>query len=132
MRRRSFSRASVRNLRGVPNQASDPVTLTPDDLRDKLRQALALLPEEARTPLYNKLLTGLEEASVNVASALLVLGIPARTPAELTPSDVGKLLRFVRINRPEAIAALAEPLVQLLSTMSVEPTEAAQKVRRAA
>jgi len=92
-----------------------PLTLGPDDLRNETQKALSALSEADRESLRDELLTRLREAGVNLASALMLLGIPARTPDDLSPSDMGMLLRYVRINTPEEIKALAKPLARLLS-----------------
>ena len=109
----------------------DPLTLEPNDLCDRTRDALSTLAEEDRKPRRDEILAGLRQAGVNIASALLLLGIPARTTDELTPSDVGKLLRYVRINVPVAMQALSGPLAQLLCR-SAEPALTFQKAREAA
>lgn len=118
--------SDIKHFRGHP---FDPLTLQPDDLCNKTQKALSALPEENRESLRDELLTGLTKAGINIASALMLLGIPARTPDDLSPSDMGKLMRYVRINMPEVIKALAEPLARLLSRAAKPDLE---KIREAA
>ena len=47
--------------------------------------------------------------------ALFMLGIVASSLDDLTPCDVGKLLRYARINTPAIVTALAGPLTELLA-----------------
>jgi hypothetical protein len=123
----------VASRRGIARVKSfDPTTLAPNDLRDRARHALATLAEEERKAAFGRLLAGLAGAGVNVSSSIIVLGIPARRADELTPSDMAKLLRYVRINWPEAIAALAEPLRQLFTSQTPKPLPLIQKIDKAA
>lgn len=130
-KKRAIANAATGHVTRLQSQTLDPAGLAPFDLQDKVRRALSILPEEDQYLLRDKLLTGLKAARVNISSALLLLGIPARAADDLTPSDLGKLLRYVRINMPEAIKALAEPLAELL-LRGAEPTLAGQKVSKAA
>ena len=127
--KRAIANKAASDINRSQGNIFDPLILEPNDLCNKTQKALLALPEENRKSLRDKLLTGLRKASVNIASALLMLGIPARTPDELTPSDMGKLLRYVRINMPEVVKALAEPLAELLSG---EAKPGLQKSRMAA
>ena len=66
-----------------------------------------------------------EKVGINVGLRLFLLGIPAAIPEELTPNDVGKLLRSVYLNEPQAITAISETLSKVLS--SSEGNKAAQE-----
>lgn len=131
-RKRSASHRAASKHAVARVQVFDPITLAPNDLRDRARHSLAALAEEDRRAACGKLLAGLAGAGVNVSSSILVLGIPARRADELTPSDMAKLLRYVRINWPAAIVALAEPLRQLLASQTPEPLPLAPKIDKAA
>ena len=131
-RKRSASNRAASKHAIARVQSFDPVTLAPNDLRDRARHSLARLAEEDRKATCGRLLAGLAAAGVNVSSSILVLGIPARRADELTPSDMAKLLRYVRINWPAAMAAMAEPLRQLFASETPEPLPLTQKIGKAA
>ena len=93
----------------------NPETEEPSRLRDAVYTALVKLPPKQRDLTCRRLLGELQRAGVNVASRLFVLGIPARSPEELTPNDMGKLLSSVRAITPSAMSAVSGTLSGLLS-----------------
>jgi hypothetical protein len=95
--------------------------LEPDDLRNQVQRAFTRLCEADSKILRQRLLSGLAEAGIHIGASLFMLGIPASSLDELTPSDMGKLLRYTRINSPAVIEALAEPLSDLF-VVKREPT----------
>lgn len=90
--------------------------IDPEQLRDRVRKALMGLSVIERAAIRDEILDGLYRAGANVAADLFALGIMAKTPSELTPTDVAYLVRYVRINSPERLAAIAEALDKLLSS----------------
>ena len=84
-------------------------------LRNGVYKALSKLPLQERVRLSKELIENLQKAGINVGSRLFLLGIPAAIPDELTPSDLGKLLRSVYINEPETMKAISQTLTKLLS-----------------
>jgi hypothetical protein len=105
----------------------DLTRIEPDILRDKVYKALSILPAENQALMHDRMLTGLRNAGVRVGSCLLILGIPAKTADELTPIEMAKLVRYVRLNQPEAIKAVAGTLAELL-TSSRKTQETGKKV----
>jgi hypothetical protein len=91
---------------------------------------LSQLSEEEQRAMHNGLLSSLKRAGVNIGHHLLLLGIPARTAEELTATEMGILIRYVRISEPRAMAAVAPILIDVLARHA----ERAQRVksRRAA
>ena|SRR5688572_28546101 len=96
-------------------QSLDPTQIEPNNLRDRIYQALVSLPIEERASVTDKIIGSLKDFRVNVRTGLLMLGIPARTTDDLTPSDMAKLLRYLRINAPKALEAISSPLGDLLT-----------------
>jgi hypothetical protein len=88
---------------------------SPERLRDRVFKALNKLSTEERASVRDRILSDLRKDGVNIRSALVALGIPAVTPDDLSPSDMAKLVRYVRINRPEALKALGGSLGELIS-----------------
>jgi hypothetical protein len=80
-----------------------------------VREALSHLSEEERQAAHNGLLLALSRAGVNIGDHLLVLGIPARTAEELTAPEIATLVRYVRINEPRVMTALAPILIDVLA-----------------
>ena len=106
-------------------------TIEPDLLRDKVFDALSSLTEDDRALMRDNLLARLERAGVDVSGSLFQIGIPAETADDLTPSDIAKLLRYVRINKPEAMKRVA-PLLGELVVLDDEPDKSVKPYRRAA
>jgi len=71
-----------------------------------VRAAMADIHLEARSRVYDGLVTSLKAAGVNIGQLLFVLGIPARTIDELTEPEIAKVIRYVRINDSRAMNAL--------------------------
>ena len=87
--------------------------LEPDELRNQIQKALSTLCEEDRRASRQRLLAGLAEAGVHVGAKLFILGIPADSLDDPTPSDLGMLLRYIRINTPATIKAIDGLLAEL-------------------
>ena len=92
----------------------DLANCSPEWLRDRAFNALNGLSEEERVNVRDRVLSDLRKAGVNIMSALVTLGIPARMPDELSSSDIAKLVRYVRINTPGAMKVLSETLAELI------------------
>ncbi len=106
--KRSIIQASRRKQR-----PRDLTTIEPDVLRDRVYKALSKLTDDDRALMRDKLLASLEHADVDINASLFLLGIPVKTPDNLTPSDIAKLLRYVCINKPEALKSAASLLADL-------------------
>jgi hypothetical protein len=87
----------------------------PDELRARIQDALARLPEDRRAAFRDTVLQLIESFGVDTGSRLLILGIPAVTADDLTPLDIAKLIHYLRLNVPSLTQALAAPLSELLS-----------------
>ncbi|HWP42401.1 MAG TPA: hypothetical protein VNO14_04150 [Blastocatellia bacterium] len=104
---------------------------SPEWLRERVFSSLRRLPPEERESARDRILADLKRAGVNIGSALLILGIPALTPDELSPSDIAKLVRYVRINTPKAMTVLSRTLGGLIAPEAPE-AKAEKPLRRAA
>jgi hypothetical protein len=109
-------------VRAIGEATADEVQPTPDlldisadVLRDKVYETLSALPREQSDLVRDKILSALRSAGVNIGASLLLLGIPATQPAELMPLELAKLLRYVRINLPDALKLVGEPLISLMT-----------------
>jgi hypothetical protein len=52
----------------------------------------------------------MRRTSLNMRAYLIPLGIPGRSPEDLTPTEVGHLIRFLKINVPQAMPAIERAL----------------------
>jgi hypothetical protein len=96
-------------------QAINSLTADPDELRDRVRNALTRISATDRAAVRDQLLNELQQSGLNIGNCLFSLGIMANMPGELTPSDLGYLVRYIRINYPEKMRVVAGLLNTLLS-----------------
>ena len=63
-----------------------------------------------REDFIQTLETEMRRASLNMRAYLVPLGIPGRSPEDLTPTEVGHLIRFLKINVPAATPAVEKAM----------------------
>src|SRR5262249_13180589 len=110
---RAIDQAETEKIIPLNRPAPASWALEPDALRDQVQRALPAVCVADGKRFCQTLLKGLEETGVHVGSSLFLLGIPATSAEDMTPSDMGKLLRYIRMNSPSAIEALIGPLAEL-------------------
>lgn len=114
--KKGLKKLSTKTTDTIFSQPSfDPTQLEPNNLRDRIYNALVSLPRDERASMSDQIISKLKDFRVNVRTGLLMLGIPARTADDLTPSDLAKLMRYLRINAPKALEAISSPLSDLLT-----------------
>jgi hypothetical protein len=109
----------------------DPTSLEPDALRDSVREALSALTADELVSWRDHLLGGLMKAGMNLEACRFLIGISEDSIDNLTPSGIAHLIRYVRLNLPEAMKVVAGRLGELL-TVSNESGTTARQFRRAA
>lgn len=135
MRRRT-SRKYKRSARIVESkqpapQYADLAVSNPEWLRESLFNSLSSLSYDERSNALDRILSDLRKARVNLGPTLFKLGIPASKPDELSPNDMAKLVRFIRINQPEAMKVIASTITELTSPRD-RKAECAKSVGKAA
>jgi hypothetical protein len=85
-------------------------SLDPNELKNVVRDGLVSMNMADREDFIQSLEMEMRRASLNMRAYLVPLGIPARTPEELTPTEVGHLIRFLKINVPQAMPAVERAL----------------------
>ena len=110
---------------------ADPMNIEPDALRDSVRNTLSALTADELASWRDHLLSGLRKAGVNLGACRFLLGISGDSTDNLTPSDIAHLIRYVRLNLPEAMKVVAGRLGRLLTVSNASVTEA-RHFRRAA
>src|SRR5215467_9216255 len=132
----SLKKVRNKNRQGSGKDATSTYDLrnaTPNELCDAVRAAMVAVPLEDRVSITQKLLVALQGSRLNVGSILLLLGIHADTVEELTPSDVGYLVRYIRINAPTVTTAMRRPLTELFELASkAQRAQRLQESKRAA
>ena len=129
--KRPINRRAIARIRPliIPTQA--PWTLEPDDLRNRVQNALSTRSYADRKDFSRRLLTALAKAGVQAGTSLFMIGITAYSPDHLTPSDMGKLLRYIRINTPGAIKSISRLLAELVGQRQ-EPALRLHRIAKAA
>lgn len=94
------------------NQTAKPslTSLDPNDLKSVVRDGLVSMTMTDREDFIQALETEMRRANLNMRAYLIPLGIPARSPEDLTPTEVGHLLRFLKINVAQAMPAVERTL----------------------
>lgn len=80
--------------------------LDPNELKNVIRDGLSTLTMTDREEFVKTLETEMKRSSLNLRAYLVPLGIPGRTPEDLTPTEVGHLIRFLKINVVQAMKAV--------------------------
>ena len=115
MSRRNLTPVTEGTTRRSAPPAQDLASSDPDWLRERVCHTLTGLSPDERSHLCDALLSDLENAGVNLISGLIKLGIPATKPDELSPNDIAKLMRYIRMNRPEAMTIVSTRLRELVA-----------------
>ena len=83
-----------------------------DVLKKEVRDGLLLMNVPEREAFIQALETEVRRAGLTIRSYLVPLGISAMKTAELTPLEVAHLVRFLKINFPQAAPAIAKVLAR--------------------
>ena len=127
-RKMIWGREAAPRERGI---VEDPTNLEPDALRDSVRDALSALTPDELASWRDHLLRGLRKAGVNLGACGFLIGISDDSTDNLSPSGIAHLIRYVRLNLPGAMEAVAGRLGELL-TLSNDSVTKGRQFRRAA
>ena len=75
--------------------------LDSDELKGLVRDRLIAMGLQQRAEFVQALELEMRQAGSTMRSHLLLIGIPAKCPDELSPNEVGHLVRYFNINAPE-------------------------------
>ena len=84
--------------------------LDADGLNDSVREMLVLMEALERKLFIKTLEYEMLGSGLSLRPYLIPLGIAAECAEDLTPTEVGHLIRFFRINVPKAMAAVVRVL----------------------
>ncbi len=98
-----MSRIQTRRTRdGIWKTASGVTSVDPGELKCLVREGLMSMTLVERYDFIMSLESDLQSANLTMRAYLIPIGISARTLQELTPGEIGHLIRYLTINVPSA------------------------------
>ena len=99
------------------NRRVDTATITwsavdANELKEVVRDGLVAMNAAEREEFIATLGAEMTRAGLNIRAYLIPLGIPARSPEDLTPTEIAHMLRFLKLNIPQAMSAIERTLVR--------------------
>ena len=86
--------------------SSDTASREADDVKNTVRDALLLMTWAEQVEFIQALESEMRREDLSITHYLIPLGIPGMTPEELTPIEVGHLVRFLKIHVGQAMPAV--------------------------
>jgi len=102
---------TARNRVQVPS--SDRASREADDVKNTVRDALLLMTSADQVEFILALESEMRRADLSITHYLIPLGIPGMRPDELTPLEVGHLVRFLKIHVRQAMPAVERAMARL-------------------
>jgi hypothetical protein len=96
----------------TPTNKANQIQLDPNELKGVIRDGLANMTMSDREEFIRTLEAEMRRISLNVRAYLIPLGIPGRTPEDLTPSEVGHLVRYLKLTVPQAMPAVERAMAR--------------------
>src|SRR5215510_14301768 len=84
--------------------------LDADELKRSVREMLVLMNASERKVFITNLEYEMKRAGLSIKSYLIPLGIAAAYVEDMTPNEIGHLVRFFRIHVPKAMSAVVRVL----------------------
>jgi hypothetical protein len=81
-------------------------SLDPDELKSFICNGLLSMKVTEQEDFIQALEIEMRRANLDMRAYLIPLGIPGRSPEDLTPTEVGHLIRFLGMIVPEAMLAV--------------------------
>jgi len=89
-----------------------PDSTRPERVEGRDSDGLANMTMSDREEFIRTLEAEMRRISLNVRAYLIPLGIPGRTPEDLTPSEVGHLVRYLKLTVPQAMPAVERAMAR--------------------
>jgi hypothetical protein len=93
--------------------SSDTASRGADDVKTIVRDALLLMTWAGQVEFIQALESEMRRENLSITEYLIPLGIPGMTPEELTPTEVGRLVNFLRIHVLQAVTAVERAMARL-------------------
>jgi hypothetical protein len=104
-------------IRTARNRVQMPISDTAfreaDDVKNTVRDALLLMTWAERVEFIQALEFEMRRENLSITHYLIPLGIPGMRPEELTPTEVGHLVRFLRVHVRQAMPAVERAMARL-------------------
>jgi hypothetical protein len=84
-----------------------------DDVKGTVRDALSLMSWPEQVEFIEALESEMRRENLSISHYLIPLGIPGMTPEELTPIEVGHLVRFLKLHVRQATPAVERAMARL-------------------
>jgi hypothetical protein len=81
-----------------------------NELKELIRDGLVAMNVTEREEFIGALEAEMRRTGLNMRAYLVPLGIPGRSPEDLTPTEVAHLARFLKLNIPQAMPAIERTL----------------------
>ncbi len=82
------------------------------ELKEIVRDGLVSMNTTEREEFIGTLEAEMRRAGLNMRAYLIPLGIPGRSPDDLTPTEVAHMIRFLKLNIPQAMPAIERALAR--------------------
>ncbi len=92
--------------------SSDTASRGADDVKTIVRDALLLMTWAEQVEFIEALESEMRTANLSISHYLIPLGIPGMKPEELTPIEVGHLVRFLKIHVRQAMPAVERAMAR--------------------
>ena len=104
----------MRNIRNrVQMPSFDTASREADDVKNTVRDALLLMTWAEQVEFIQALESEMRREDLSITHYLIPLGIPGMWPEELTPIEVGHLVRFLKIHVRQAMPAVELAMARL-------------------
>jgi hypothetical protein len=87
-------------------------TLDASELKEVVRDGLVAMNATEREEFIGTLEAEMRRAGLNMRAYLIPLGIPGRSPEDLTPTEVAHMIRFLKLNVAKAMPAIERALTR--------------------
>ena len=91
----------------------DTASREADDVKTIVRDALLLMTWAEQVEFIQALQLEMRRENLSITDYLIPLGIPGVRPEELTPTEVGHLVRFLKIHVRQAMPAVERAMARL-------------------
>jgi hypothetical protein len=93
--------------------SSDAASSEADDVKNMVRDALLLMTWDEQVEFIQGLESEMRRENLSITHYLIPLGIPGTRSEELTPLEVGHLIRFLKIHVRQAMPAVERAMARL-------------------
>jgi hypothetical protein len=87
-------------------------TLDPNELKSIVRDGMVAMNMPEREEFIGTLEAELRREGLNMRAYLVPLGIPGRSPEDLTPTEIAHVVRFLKLNVSKAMPAIERSLAR--------------------